>query len=117
MSQLRGLVAPPVAVVALAITISACAVSPDGTDTPPPGDHTARVTQSSFLSGRRVCSAINPGAPFRDTIDAGDGWDSDVCARWVRSVGAQVMQLGCVFPNDFAWGTPGGGLPEPDCGW
>jgi hypothetical protein len=129
MSQVHRVVVVCFSVMALSLMISACTpLEPDGSEAPSPGPHTGQATQA-FTGGGRLCSAIDPGAPFRDSIEAGDGWDYLVCARWARSVGAQIAQLGCVFPNDFVWGVSYGSNPNPNsipnpnifpnpfCGW
>jgi hypothetical protein len=118
MTCIQGVVAVRFSAMAFAFLISACAsIPPDSTDTPSADEHTGQATQA--LTGtHKVCSAINTGAPFRDSIEVDDGWSATTCLGWVQSVGGTQWQLGCLSTNGFSWGATNGGIPtNPSCGW
>ena len=71
------------------------------------------VAQSS---GVKICSVFVSGM-FRDTISVPMGWNDSVCRRFMKSVGANGYQLGCVFDSNFSLGGTDGELPSKNCGW
>ena len=65
----------------------------------------------------KICSASSPHT--RDTINVPVEWTVEDCRTFASSVGGATFQLGCIFAGTpkLAWGTFGGGIPQPDCGW
>ena len=76
----------------------------------------AKIYGGHDTSNSKVCSGFVQGN-FRDTIIVSSNWTSGTCQSWMRSIGADSYQLGCVFDNAFSWGNVNGGTPNPNCGW
>jgi hypothetical protein len=117
-----GIIARCLGVITLSAAVPAC-VSPPTDEAGGGGmslqeEHTGTVQQA--LGGtHKVCSAFRAfGSTFmRDSIVVDDGWSRTTCLGWTTSVSANEWNLGCLLDNGFSWGSMGGGIPNPNCGW
>lgn len=67
--------------------------------------------------GTKLCSVFQPGN-WRDTINVPSGATPSGCRDFMNVTKATDFQLGCVRGDGrVALGPPGGGLPDPNCGW
>lgn len=67
-------------------------------------------------SGTKVCSVFVP-SNWRDSVNVGAGFTRQACIDYMRVVGANNFQLGCLYTNGIGFGLPNGGLPAQNCGW
>ncbi len=64
----------------------------------------------------KVCSVLTAGQ-WRDSVTVPSGWTKPTCVRYQNAVRASEYQLGCLQNDSYNFGTFGGGLPAPNCGW
>lgn len=83
---------------------------------PPTPDCGWASPSPSIAPVRMACNVVNPGH-WRNTVPVSAGWTPQDCADLITTVGATQYQLGCITDHEMKLGTPGGGLPDPNCGW
>ena len=66
---------------------------------------------------QKLCSAFTQGK-WRDSFIVPQNWSREQCRLFQMSVGAEIWQLGCVYPNDISLGADNGGVPpKNECDW
>ena len=109
----------------IAVSAGACsAISEDGQwqDSGVADEAVSQQTQA-LTGAHKLCSVYAP-SNWRDTIVVDNGWTKSTCANFGASVGATMMNVGClsdtgsVFGSAIAVSHPNNaGTPSPNCGW
>lgn len=85
-------------------------------------DSTGNVKAAIDKSGgidfgyQKVCSVFIPDH-WRDSILVPSSWTVAECNKLRLRLVATSFNLGCLFKDGPSFGTNGGGIPSPNCGW
>lgn len=80
------------------------------------GSSEKQITAMNGLYGLgKVCNVLGSG--WSNNIVVPDSWAVANCNTFATSAKGTNYQIGCALPNGIAFGTAGGGVPNPDCGW
>lgn len=63
----------------------------------------------------KLCQANGSG--WKNTTLAPDSWTAAECGNFLTKTGGTSFQIGCANSGDTSFGTVGGGIPNPNCGW
>lgn len=83
---------------------------------------TAKLDVAGNLNfdGQKACSIVSiaTGDSWRDILLVPSDWTAGACDSLRNDFGTGgYYQLFCVFENTYSFGAPGGGIPNPNCGW
>lgn len=79
-------------------------------------DGTIQYTASNGMFNLgKLCNALGTG--WNNNIVAPDSWTASNCNTFASDAGATSYQIGCALSNGSVFGTTGGGIPSPNCGW
>lgn len=63
----------------------------------------------------KLCKALKSAST--NTVNAPDSWTPSDCSAFASGVGTTSYQIGCALSSGTSFGTTGGGMPNPNCGW